>query len=314
MHRKIQPFLFVLFFALCFPFLYCSPSPPQEPAQEARIEASQESLSEPAVETTIEPKSEPTVETSIEPKPEPAVETTTEPKPEPTAETSLPDAEHVLEPPAPELIPEIIAEQILPQPGFGQITGACGELDDSEWNSSNSFLFRNTIDLGTTGFDETKLTAGGQKLWKDGNLGGSSVHSEIFAYEVLQRCELAKLLKSEREIQYTSSSGKKTDILVEIDTRKIGVSVTRAFHYPPTTPYTVQEAADLLKKKLSDIPLSASNATPQDAWVRSILSVIAYDKQYADTVEQAYKQLDAQTKANIILIVTVTDGKDDYVY
>ncbi len=306
MRRKIQPFLFLFLFAFSLPSLYCSPPPAQEQTQEAQAEAQAELPRESAPEAQAEPTPEPQVE--------PQAEVAPEPKPEPTPEPTLPDAESILEPPAPELIPEMVAEQIIPLPGFGQITGACGELDDTEWTSSNSFLFRNHIDLGTTGFDETKLTTGGQKLWKDGNLGGSSVHSEIFAYEVLQRCELAKLLKSEAEIKYTNTGGKKTDILVEIDTRKIGVSVTRAFHFPPTTPYTVEEATTLLKKKLSDIPLSAANATPQDAWVRSILSVIAYDKQYADVVEQAYKQLDAPTKANVILIVTVTDGKDDYVY
>ena len=322
MKARFSFLFFFLFLFSVFSTQYCAPLSQQEKPQESQKESFLEKLHEPDRENTDEiapeRKPEATVEIATESRPEATAEIALEPASEPTAEPQAelppPDAEPTLEPPLPDLFPEMTAEATVPLPGFGAITGECGELDDTEWNSSNSFLFRNTIDLGNTGFDETKLTAGGQKLWRDGNLGGSSVHSEILAYEILQRCELALLLKSEVEILYTNHSGKKTDILVEIDTRKVGVSVTRAYNYPPTQPYTLAKATSLLQSKLGDIPLSAANAAPQDAWVRSILSIIAYNQQHADTVEQAYHQLDAQLKGNTILILTVTDGKDDYVY
>lgn len=203
----------------------------------------------------------------------------------------------------------------VPLGGFGAISGACGELDDTEWSSSNPYLFRNAIDFGTADFDPAKLSPGGQKILSEGNRSVSSLHSEIFAYEVLYRCELAKLLKTEKKIDYADANGKKTDLLAEIDARKIGVSVTRAFHYPPSNPYTETEAKTLLDDKLADLPLSQSNAASgQDAWVRSILHVVAYDSQYADAVEAAWKQVDAATKGDAILILTVTDGKDDFIY
>ena len=198
--------------------------------------------------------------------------------------------------------------------GFGDLTGDCFVLDDVEWDSADPFLFRNTLDLGTLSFDPTALSAGGLEVYNDGNLGGSSLYSEIFAYEVLYRCELASLLKTEGEIVYQDAGGKKTDLLAEIDTRIVGVSVTRAFHYPPTTPYTVAEAEALLTDKLSYIPLSAANADPSDAWERSILSVIAWDDQYAQAIDDAWSGLDAALKADVILVVTATDGDDDYLY
>lgn len=201
-----------------------------------------------------------------------------------------------------------------PLPGFGTLSGACGELDDTEWNASTPFLFRNTLDLGSAAFDPALLSAGGQQIWNEGNRGGSSLHSEVFAFEVLHRCELAQLLKTESNITYTDAGGKKTDLLTEIDARKIGVSVTRAFHYPPTTPYTVAEAKALLDKKLADLPLSQANATAQDAWVRSILHVLAYDGQYGDAVQSAWSQVDPAVKGDAILLLTVTDGTDDYIY
>jgi len=202
-----------------------------------------------------------------------------------------------------------------PLAGFGKITGACGVLDATEWKSSKPFLFRNAINFGTAAFDSKKLSAGGQTIWKDGNLGGSSIHSEIFAFEVLYRCELAKLLKTEGKITYKSSSGKKSDLLLNIDTRKVGVSVTRAFQYPAGSKYTEAAAKKLLDKKLADLPKSKANAAAADAWTRSILHVIAYDKQHADMVQAAWsKQVTAATKQDAILMVTVTDGKDDYIY
>lgn len=203
----------------------------------------------------------------------------------------------------------------VPLPGFGTISGQCGVLDDTEWNAASPFLFRNTIDFGSASFDVAQLSAGGQQVWNDGNRGGSSLHSEVFAYEMLYRCELAKLLKTETQISYTDAGGKKTDLLTEIDARKIGVSVTRAYHYPPTNPYTEAEAKALLDDKLADLPLSQANATAADAWVRSILHVFAYDAQYADAVQSAWNtQVDPAVKGDAILILTVTDGNDGDIY
>jgi hypothetical protein len=201
-----------------------------------------------------------------------------------------------------------------PLPGFGTLSGQCGELDATEWNSSSPFLFRNAIAFSSASFDTTQLSSGGLQVWTDGNRGGSSLHSEVIAFEVLYRCELAKLLKTEKNITYLSSTGKKTDFLVNIDGRKVGVSVTRAYHYPPTL-YTEAEAKLLLDEKLADLPLSKSNATSQDAWTRSILHVLAYDSQYANMVESAWsKQVSATLKGDAILFLTVTNGTDDYIY
>ncbi len=63
---------------------------------------------------------------------------------------------------------------------------------------------------------------------------------------MLYRCELAVLLKTEAEIVYRDDGGKKTDLLVEMDAAKIGVSVTRAYGWPPEDPYTVEDATALL--------------------------------------------------------------------
>jgi len=201
----------------------------------------------------------------------------------------------------------------VPLDGFGDISGACGILDQTVWSSTDSVLFRNAIDLGVADFDYAALSVGGQKVYDDGNLGGNSLHSEIFSYEVLYRCELADLLKTEAEILYLDTGGKKTDLLVFIDSVKVGVSVTRAYYYwPGPLPYA--DAYSLLVDKCADVLLSADNADPVDAWDRSVLHVIAYDAPDADVIETAFAAMDATMVADTILLVTVTDGNDEYIY
>jgi hypothetical protein len=202
----------------------------------------------------------------------------------------------------------------VPLDGFGIITGECGLIDAMEIESPSSFVFQNTIDFEMNMYDYNKLSPGGKILFDNGNLGGNSLYSEIFSYEVLYRCDLAQLLKTEAQVKYTDTGGKKTDILVMLDGHKVGVSVTRAYGFPPENPYTVQQATSLLNSKLSDILLSSANVAPEDKWTKQILHVIAYKPEHAMSIAQAYNQLDAMIKADTILLVTVTEGDDAFLY
>jgi hypothetical protein len=204
----------------------------------------------------------------------------------------------------------------LPLAGFGDISGECGVLDD-ELTTADSYYIVNSIDFGADPYDDgdaSLLTEGGREIIADGNAGGSSVLSEVFAYEVLERCELAMLLKTETEVVYTASDSKLTDILVEIDTLKIGVSVTRAVGWPREDPYTVEQAKSLLEDKLLDIQDSSANVAAEDAWTKQILHVIAYEDQHAASLETAYGQLDASVTADSVVFVTVSDGDDGFLY
>lgn len=202
----------------------------------------------------------------------------------------------------------------VPLQGFGTISGDCGPIDSEEILSPDPFSFETHLDFGTSAFDYELLSTGGKYVYDAGNLGGNSLYSEVFSYEVLYRCELAKLLKTETEISYQDSGGKKTDILVEIDGYKIGVSVTRAFAFPAGSTYTQGDAQTLLEKKLGDIPLSTANVAAADAWQKQILHILAYNDQHRDAIFQAYGTLDSSYKADTLVYVTVTDGVDDFMY
>jgi hypothetical protein len=203
----------------------------------------------------------------------------------------------------------------LPLAGLGTLSGDCGDvLGTDELSGSTPSIFVNTLDLGTDGFDTAQLSVGGTEVWDDGNLGGSSAESEVIAFEVLYRCELASLLKTETEISYVDEGGKKTDLLVEIDGIDLGVSVTRAYGWPPEDPYTVEQATVLLEDKLGDIPLSSANVASEDAWTKQILSVIAYTPDHAASIATAWAALDAEVQGDTVLFVTATEGDDEALY
>lgn len=205
----------------------------------------------------------------------------------------------------------------VPLAGFGGITGMCGVLSPTELDGMMPRWFDGELDFGTNRYDDpaerSELTPGGREIILDGNAGGSSLYSEVFAFEWLARCELATLLKTETEIVY-DTQGKKADLLVSIDDRKVGVSVTRAVMFPFGTEYTLQAATTLLDGKLDDIQIASTLVSAADAWTTDMLVVLAYDLQHAQVAMQAWSALDAATRGEVIVVVVVTSGDDTFVY
>jgi len=200
-----------------------------------------------------------------------------------------------------------------PLAGFGAISGDCDQLDTELTEAAPSF-FVNHIDFGADPYDAADLellTEGGQIVMTTPNAGGSSVPSEAFAFELLARCEGATLLKTETEVSY-DVEGKITDLLVQIDGLKVGVSVTRAVGYPKDAPYTEAQADAILDKKLGDILVSSANVSDEDRWVKQILHVIAYDSPHVASLQAAWQALPEATRADTIVIVTVSDGDDAF--
>ncbi len=201
-------------------------------------------------------------------------------------------------------------------PGFGVITGECGVLDDELSAAGPSFV-ANRIDFGPDPFDDPDdlphLTEGGREVIADGNAGGSSLYSEAFAYEVLARCEGAELLLTETEITY-DAEGPITDLVIAVDDARIGVSVTRAVGWPRDDPYTPEQARALLDDKLADVLVSSANVSPDHAWEKQILHVIAYGEQHVESLRSAFAEVEPDVAANTIVIVTESLGDDGFLY
>ena len=130
----------------------------------------------------------------------------------------------------------------------------------------------------------------------------------------MERCELASLFATELEVNYLDPESKITDLVVEIDGMKVGVSVTRAVGWPRDAPYPLATAQSLLEKKLAGILDSSANVAPEHKWVKQILHVLAYSADHAAVMEQAWSDTSDTLKADTILIITVTDGDDEFVY
>lgn len=198
--------------------------------------------------------------------------------------------------------------------GYGALSGACGDLDLADLTSASPEFLQNTLDFSMSPvFNDQLLSPEGQAMVQKGNLGGNSLYSEIFAFEVLHRCDGASLLKTEAEIVY-AINGKKTDILLSLDGEKVGVSVVRAMSYPEGAPYPADQALKVLEGKLSDILLSSANVAAEDTWKKQILSVIAQTPEHAKAIADAWTTLDGATKADTIVLVTVTEGADQFLY
>lgn len=200
---------------------------------------------------------------------------------------------------------------------FGTIMGQCGVLTLAELDGTTPLWFQGDFTFDERyddPVDRPRLTPGGVEIILDGNAGGSSLYSEVFAYEWLARCEQAILLKTETEIVYDVVGSKKADLLVEIDGRKVGASVTRAVTFPFGNPYTLAAATTLFERKLDDIQLATAAVSAGDRWSKQMLVTLAYDLQHAQTAMQAWNMLDAETRDDTILVVAVTNGDDLFIY
>ncbi len=158
------------------------------------------------------------------------------------------------------------------------------------------------------------LSDGGRAILDAGNLGGSSIDSEILAFEVLHRCEGASLELTQGDVPYKDPSGKKTDLVVSLEGERLGVSVTRAVGYPPDAPWGVDRATTLLTDKLEDIARSTANVADEARWTKQFLFVAAYTADHGAALRSAFDALPADVRGDTIVVVTVTDDDDDFVY
>ena len=202
----------------------------------------------------------------------------------------------------------------------GTIAGSCGLLDD-ELVSAEPYYVENevTFEEGFSLAQKDRLSAGAQEILLEGTAGGSSSYSEALAFEVLARCEGARLIKSETEIVYAvPMPGSITDILVEIMGQRIGVSVTRAVNATGRCTrldtYSEAMAAELLGRKLAGVNESSALVSVEDAWTKQILFIFADTATHAASLMNAWGGLDPSLRADTILYVSVSEGMDEFIY
>ncbi len=195
---------------------------------------------------------------------------------------------------------------------LGTHAGASGTLRAELTQSGSSLIFDSLVFVAGETYAKPSLSPGGQRLYDTPNAGGSSTESEVMSYEVLRACEGAKLLKTETEVTYGPASdggaNSITDILVEIDGKKVGVSVTRAYKPKNQGTQSDAEIKSLLEKKLEGILASTARVSAGDKWVKQVLHVFAATQASADGITRVFPTIDTGLRADTIVLVTRTEG------
>lgn len=193
---------------------------------------------------------------------------------------------------------------------LGSLSGSCGIVRTQLASASPSFEKNALVFVTGETYDKASLSDGGDTIYDTPNAGGSSVESEVMSFEVLHACEGATLVKTETQIDYYPSDGGAasiTDILVSIDGKRVGVSVTRAYK-PSNQSYPDTDVKALLEKKLEGINVSSARVKPTDKWVKQILHVFTANKAASDAVGRVLPTIDASLRADTIVLLTQTTG------
>lgn len=212
---------------------------------------------------------------------------------------------------APALVDAATPPRDGPLPGLGAVSGACGTLRGMIRNPAPSLVENALGFMAGERYDRALLSVGGRRMYDTPNAGGSSTESEVFSYELLYRCEDAALVATETEVMYQpaddAGANSITDLVVSIGGERVGVSVTRAYRPMPMV-FTEANALSLLRDKLAGVNRSSMRVLPGQRWVKQILHVFAVDAAAAQAVARAWATIDAATRADTIVLVTVTRG------
>lgn len=193
---------------------------------------------------------------------------------------------------------------------WGPISGDCGNLGPALSASEPSFWV-NTWHFDSPGpFDPAPLRSGASQRYSGPNAGGSSKCSEVMSMQLLYECEGAITLKPEVEIAY-DRVGAITDWLASFGGKKIGVSVTRAYKGPSVDVFSAADANTLLTKKLTGVLQSTANVAAADKWDKQIVHIWTQHPEWVAVLRDAWQSLDAATRADTLVLVTVEEGSTD---
>ncbi len=184
------------------------------------------------------------------------------------------------------------------------------------------------VQLGVEAFrplDSVHWSGSALRMLMEGNAGGSSLISEVLAFEMLARAFGAHLEKTEKELAYRPGS-KITDFAIQAfgENVPLGVSVTRAYSWggPPTeeeerpwdrrcrgrpVALTPCAARRLLEKKLFAVNSSSRNVRNY-RWRKQILFVWAFSYADACLLEEEYLRISTKLRANTVLLISRVSG------
>ena len=204
---------------------------------------------------------------------------------------------------------DTVAQPTSLETAWGTIEGACGVLTAAAQAPEAALLQTIYTFADPDRFDAASLSGQRQARFEEANAGGSSSCSEVMSMALLVDCEGAVILKRETEVSY-DVEGKIADYIATLGPTTAGVSVTRAYLGPVVDTYTLDDATELLEKKLAGIAEARDNVSESDAWDRSVVHVWTLHPSWAQTVQAAWENLDPTLRGSALVLVTVEAGSE----
>lgn len=149
-----------------------------------------------------------------------------------------------------------------------------------------------------------------QRFQTEGNKGGKSMYSESLSIEYFISNFSATSIILECEVKYWIDYKLVDFIACLPNYGRVGVSVTRAMRYPDPDIFTLQDARDLLNKKLSGLIVARNAVEESQSFFKSILHIWAQTPRIAELMSQAYGELEINdfgldVKGTLITLITV---------
>jgi len=157
-----------------------------------------------------------------------------------------------------------------------------------------------------TSQDKVSLSEGSRRICDTPNAGGSSIWSEVLAFEVLSSLFPCSLMKTEMELKYWPPGCKITDFSIQLFNQTVGVSVTRAMKFRGQ--FSEEDALHLFAKKLEGVNVSSLCVLPEQAWRKQILFIWASHQYVADTLMRVYSKLEDTLRSNTLVAIFVSNN------
>ena len=148
------------------------------------------------------------------------------------------------------------------------------------------------------------------------NAGGKSDISEALSMQFFYEKFHAKNFILEMEVEYWIDY-KMVDYICTLNSKRIGVSVTRAMGFPHSENFKYEDAERLLEKKLYGLIIARNCISKKHSFFHSVLHIWCQTVEIAKFLQQAFSNLDFEEynidiKTDISLLLTVCNQECIY--
>ena len=147
---------------------------------------------------------------------------------------------------------------------------------------------------------------------KINNAGGRSDISEMYSIDLFIKKYEAYDFIFEKQVKYWIDY-KMVDFICNIKKKRIGVSVTRAVGFPEDENFNLDNAYELLKKKINGLIIARNSVIEMHSFSSSILHIWCSNKKVARIISKTYGKMDLfECGSDLSLLVTICSDSKIY--